>query len=278
MRVFVAGATGVIGTRLLALLLGAGHKVAGMTRTPDKALSLAALGPTAVVCNVYDATALCHAVVSFAPDVVIHQLTDLPDRADEIPDYAPRNNRIRTEGTRNLLTAAAAARARQFLAQSIAWTPPGSGAAVADHERLVLDAGGASCATASSTARAPTTRTAFPLPLGLTSTPLPSAPWRYSTRRPASCGSPRRTNGDTSPSPEAANDWDDRTGHGTRTTHTLATELAPISLSSALPHAAVGLRRANRTTRRAFDAECREAPACGPCATRTRCVGLPTAR
>ena len=142
MRVFLAGATGVIGTRLLALLHGAGHEVAGMTRSPDKASVIATLGAHPVLCDVFDAVALVDAVVGFAPDLVMHQLTDLPDQLDEIADYASRNNRIRTEGTRNLLAASAAAGTRRFLAQSIAWTPPGSGQAVAEHERLILDAGG----------------------------------------------------------------------------------------------------------------------------------------
>ena len=142
MRVFLAGATGVIGARVLALLAGAGHEVAGMTRSADKGATIAAFGATPVVCDVFDAPALCESVVAFAPDLVMHQLTDLPDRVDQIPDYVPRNNRIRTEGTRHLLAAAAAAEARRFLAQSIAWTPPGSGTAIADHERHVLDAGG----------------------------------------------------------------------------------------------------------------------------------------
>lgn len=142
MRVFLAGATGVIGVRLLPLLVGAGHKVAGMTRSPDKAPTIAALGAMPVVCDVFDAVALVEAVVGFAPDLVMHQLTDLPDHRDEISEYAPRNNRIRTEGTRNLLASAAATGARRLLAQSIAWTPPGGGAAIAGHERLVLDAGG----------------------------------------------------------------------------------------------------------------------------------------
>jgi hypothetical protein len=81
-------------------------------------------------------------VTSFRPELVIHQLTDLPDELDQIPDFAGRNNRIRTEGTRNLVAAAQAAAAMQFIAQSIAWTPAAGGDAVAEHERLVLDAGG----------------------------------------------------------------------------------------------------------------------------------------
>ena len=142
MRVFLAGASGVIGVRLVPLLIAAGHAVTGMTRTEAKVEMLRELGAEPVVCDVFDAGALSAAVAAAAPDLVMHQLTDLPDRLDEIPAYAARNNRIRTEGTRNLLAAAAAAGAQRFLAQSIAWTPPAGGEAVAEHERLVLGAGG----------------------------------------------------------------------------------------------------------------------------------------
>lgn len=142
MRVFLAGATGVIGIRLLPLLAGAGHQVAGMTRSHDTTTQIVARGAAPVVCDVFDAAALLDAVSAFTPDLVMHQLTDLPDERDEISGYAGRNNRIRTEGTRNLLAAAAAGGAGRFLAQSIAWVPSGSGDAVAEHERLVLDAGG----------------------------------------------------------------------------------------------------------------------------------------
>ncbi len=142
MRVFLAGATGVIGRQLLPLLLAAGHEVAGMTRSPDRLAELSDKGAHPVVCDVYDLPALAAAVAGFRPDLVMHQLTDLPDEADRIPDFAARNNRIRTEGTRNLLAAARRSGAPRFVAQSIAWTPPGAGEAVAEHERLVLDAGG----------------------------------------------------------------------------------------------------------------------------------------
>ena len=142
MRVFLAGATGVIGIRLLPLLAGCGHQVAGMTRSHDKTTQIEALGARPVICDVFDTASLLGAVSAFAPDLVMHQLTDLPDERDEIPGYAERNNRIRTEGTRNLLAAAAAAGATRFLAQSIAWTPPGGATVIADHEHLVLDARG----------------------------------------------------------------------------------------------------------------------------------------
>ena len=142
MRVFLAGASGVIGVRLIPLLVRDGHEVAGMTRSPGKTAALRELGAEPVVCDVFDAGALAQAVTAFGPELVMHQLTDLPDRAGQIPEFAARNNRIRTEGTRNLLAAAAQAGATRFLAQSIAWTPPAGGEAVAEHERLVLAAGG----------------------------------------------------------------------------------------------------------------------------------------
>lgn len=132
----------MIGLRLVPLLVADGHEVAGMTRTPEKPDGLRSMGADPVLCDVFDAPALDRAVLEFAPQAVIHQLTDLPEQLDQIPEYAPRNNRIRTEGTRNLVAAARAAGASQFLAQSIAWTPPSGGEAVREHESLVLDAGG----------------------------------------------------------------------------------------------------------------------------------------
>jgi uncharacterized protein YbjT (DUF2867 family) len=93
--VFIAGASGVIGARLVPLLAAAGHTVAGMTRSPGKAGLLAELGAEPVVCDVFDAGALTRAVTGFAPDVVMHQLTDLPDDLAELAAFAVRNGRIR---------------------------------------------------------------------------------------------------------------------------------------------------------------------------------------
>ena len=144
MRIFVAGASGVIGVRLIPLLAEAGHVVAAMTRSPDKTPLLRELGAQPVVCDVFDADALIRAVSGFGPDVVFHQLTDLPDDAGEITQYGGRNDRMRTEGTRNLLAAAAVAGAARVIAQSISWELPSPGrrAATAAHERAVLQAGG----------------------------------------------------------------------------------------------------------------------------------------
>lgn len=142
MRVFLAGATGVIGVRLLPLLVAGGHVVAGMTRSPQKASQIAAGGGEPIVCDVFDGEALREAVVRFAPEAVVHQLTDLPDALGELQGYAAANDRIRTEGTRNLVAAARAAGANRFLAQSIAWRPARGGEVVEAHEAQVLAIGG----------------------------------------------------------------------------------------------------------------------------------------
>jgi nucleoside-diphosphate-sugar epimerase len=144
MRIFVAGASGVIGCRLMPLLIADGHTIAGMTRSPGKADLLRELGAEPVVCDVFDADALTRAVAASAPDIVFHQLTDLPDDACDVAAFSERNNRIRGEGTRNLLAAAAAAAAGLVIAQSISWELPGESgrAATAEHERAVLQAGG----------------------------------------------------------------------------------------------------------------------------------------
>jgi len=142
MRIFLAGATGVIGVRLVPLLVAAGHDVAGMTRSPSKVELLRGLGAEPVVCDVFDADALRAAVVAFRPEVVLHELTDLPDDPSLI-GTGSANARIRREGTRNLLAASRAAGAKRFLAQSVAWELEGEGAAAkAELERMVLDADG----------------------------------------------------------------------------------------------------------------------------------------
>ena len=143
MRIFLAGASGAIGLRLVPLLLEAGHEVAGLTRSPRKAATLRELGAEPVTADVYEAAALAEAVVAFGPDLVMHQLTDLPDHASEIAAGRGANARMRIEGTDNLLAATRAAGASRFLAQSIAWEIPGEGAkAVAHLEGATLDFGG----------------------------------------------------------------------------------------------------------------------------------------
>jgi hypothetical protein len=117
--------------------------VAGMTRTAGKVDELRAAGAEPILCDLFDAEALVAAVGDFRPDVVVHQVTDLPDRLDRLAEFLPRNNRVRSEGTRNLLAAARAANDAGFLAQSIAWrTGSGTGPVVDAHEDAVLAVGG----------------------------------------------------------------------------------------------------------------------------------------
>ena len=143
MRIFLAGATGLIGIRLLPLMLADGHVVAGMTRTLGKVDGLRAAGVTPVWCDVFDPGALTAAVKEFKPDIIVHQVTDLPDQIDKLADFLPGNNRVRSEGTRNLLAAAKATNASGFVAQSIAWrTGPGTGPVLNAHEDSVISVGG----------------------------------------------------------------------------------------------------------------------------------------
>ncbi|MFL6799254.1 MAG: NAD-dependent epimerase/dehydratase family protein [Xanthobacteraceae bacterium] len=123
MKIFLAGAAGAIGRRLVPLLLRAGHSVTGTTRSPQRGEELAQVGATPLLVDVFDAKPLRDAVVASAPDVVIHQLTDLPRELDETrlaAAYAA-NARIRIEGTRNLVAAALAAGTTRFVLQSIAF-------------------------------------------------------------------------------------------------------------------------------------------------------------
>jgi nucleoside-diphosphate-sugar epimerase len=122
-RIFLAGASGAIGQPLSRLLAEAGHQVAGTTRSSRKADRLRALGVEPVIVDVFDPEALQKAVSSARPEIVIHQLTDLPEGLDPalMEKAAVANARIREEGTRNLVAAAIAVGARRLIAQSIAW-------------------------------------------------------------------------------------------------------------------------------------------------------------
>lgn len=121
--VLVAGATGAIGTPLVRQLVDAGWRVFGSTRDVQRAEALHRAGVEPVVVDVFDAPALNAALASVRPDVVVHQLTDLPSvRTPEALSAAiQRNARLRRQGTRNLLQAALASGCRRMVAQSIAW-------------------------------------------------------------------------------------------------------------------------------------------------------------
>ena len=106
MRIFLAGASGVIGQRLIPRLVQAGHIVGGMTRSRGKIDLLSQLGAQPILCDVFDRQALIQAVRDFKPDVILNELTDLPDDVTKISEHAELNARIRTEGNQNLIDAA----------------------------------------------------------------------------------------------------------------------------------------------------------------------------
>lgn len=135
MRIFLAGASGAVGRRLVPALLAAGHEVVGLARNRDSYDAVRAQGATAVLGDVYDASTLTARVRDARADVVMHQLTDLAsgDRA--------ANARLRTVGTRHLVDAARAAGVRRMVAQSISWAyAPGAEPATED-EPLDLESG-----------------------------------------------------------------------------------------------------------------------------------------
>ncbi len=123
MRIFLAGATGVIGQRLTPLLVAAGHEVIGTTRSSDKAAALKGQGAQAAIVDVFDRNALRDAVIAARPEVVMHQLTDLPAVFDPARrgEALVRNARLRIEGTASLVAAAQAAGAHRLISQSIAF-------------------------------------------------------------------------------------------------------------------------------------------------------------
>lgn len=122
-RIFLAGASGAIGRRLAPLLVANEWLVFGSTRSQSKAPQLMELGVEPVVVDVFDSTALERLLAEIRPDVVIHQLTDLPYalEASQMTAALARNARLRDEGTRNLVAAAVNAGAERLIAQSIAF-------------------------------------------------------------------------------------------------------------------------------------------------------------
>lgn len=117
MRVFVAGATGALGRPLVKLLLEGRHHVTGMTRSRPEVIE--ELGAVPVIANAFDAGGLKEAVEGAKPDAVIHVLTAIPKVAIPSPRRLKENDRLRIEGTRNLIAAAQSAGASRFLAESI---------------------------------------------------------------------------------------------------------------------------------------------------------------
>lgn len=122
MRVLVAGATGAIGRPLVVELVGRGHEVTGMTRSESKRGQIESLGAKAVVADALDPEAVARAVAESRPEAIVHQLTAIDSGTDfrKIDEGFVLTNRLRTEGTDHLLSAARAAGVRRFVAQSFA--------------------------------------------------------------------------------------------------------------------------------------------------------------
>jgi 2-alkyl-3-oxoalkanoate reductase len=143
-RVFVAGASGAIGRPLVRRLVEAGHEVTGMTRRQAAATEIEAAGARGVVCDVFERDALALAIAEARPQVLVHELTSLPEVFDfKDPELYTATNRVRTEGTRNLLAAAREAGTGRVVAQSIAFVYAPVGGWVKDEDAPVMaDAAG----------------------------------------------------------------------------------------------------------------------------------------
>jgi nucleoside-diphosphate-sugar epimerase len=134
-RVFLAGASGVIGSALVPKLVAAGHEVTGMTRSEERAGAVREAGAAAVVRDVFDEQGLREDMGRAAPEVVLHEVTALPEAMDfEDPASFEPTNRIRREGTRILVDAAREAGARRLIAQSIAFYYEPSGGWIKDED------------------------------------------------------------------------------------------------------------------------------------------------
>lgn len=151
MKVFLAGATGVIGRSLIPLLKQAGHAITGTTRSEKGRVSLEKTGVEGVMVDVFDAAALEKAVMASSPDIVIHQLTDLASGIDPAaPEVgARRNAKLRRDGTANLVRAARAASVERFVAQSIGWAYAPKDVPFVETDPLDTGAGGTRAITVS---------------------------------------------------------------------------------------------------------------------------------
>src|SRR6185437_7036878 len=125
MRIFIAGATGALGRRLIPRLIDAGHRVTGLTRTPARAAPLRELGAEPVVADALDQGAIHAAVNAARPDVIVHELTSLTGATDlrKFDRSFAGSNRLRTVGTGYLLAAARGCGVKRFVAQSYCGWP-----------------------------------------------------------------------------------------------------------------------------------------------------------
>jgi nucleoside-diphosphate-sugar epimerase len=141
MRIFVAGAGGAIGRPLVSQLVAQGHDVFGMIRSPEKEGELRAAGATPMVLDALDREAVLDAICRSAPEVLIHQLTAIPQRLDmrHFSRAFEATNRLRIEGTDHLLAGARRSGVRRVLAQSFAGWPYAREGAWVKSEEDALD-------------------------------------------------------------------------------------------------------------------------------------------
>src|SRR5580704_69741 len=125
MKIFIAGASGAVGRRLVPLLVADGHRVTATTRTREKLPGLRALGANAVLVDGLDKEAVVRAVLAATPEAIVHQMTALASvrNLKNFDKQFATTNRLRTEGTANLLAAARAAGTSTFVAQSYTGWP-----------------------------------------------------------------------------------------------------------------------------------------------------------
>src|SRR5262249_287604 len=137
------------------LLLNARHYVIGTTRSTTKANGLRAAGVEPVVVDVFDAQALSAAVLEAHPDIIVHQLTDLPPGLDpsQMTEGTQRNARMRSQGTQNLVSAALGAGVRRIVAQSIAWMYAPGKEPHSEDDLLDIEAGGTRAITVAGVGR-----------------------------------------------------------------------------------------------------------------------------
>jgi 2-alkyl-3-oxoalkanoate reductase len=141
MKVFLAGATGAIGKRLLPQLVAAGHIVTGTTRLPGKADAIRRLGARAEIIDALDEKEVIDAVRRSQPEVIIHELTDIPDRFDirRFDEAFALTNRLRTKATDYLIDAAQRVGCRRFIAQSYTgWPYARTGSWIKNEDDLLL--------------------------------------------------------------------------------------------------------------------------------------------
>ena len=135
---FLAGGSGLVGKRMIPQLIAEGWRVVASTRSAEKMHDLEKLGAEPVVVDFLDSDAAMAAVAAAKPDVIIHQLTSLPDRleASLLPAALLKNAELRDVGTRNLCKAAVAVGAKRLVAQSIAFVYQPGPAPVAEEQPI----------------------------------------------------------------------------------------------------------------------------------------------